>query len=42
MKALLREEISHKGLSVVVARRECIQTARRHASAKAKEQAAKA
>lgn len=36
MKELLRREINHPGLSVVVARRECIQTARRHASAKAK------
>lgn len=35
MKALFREEIEYKGLSVIVSRRECIQTARRHASAKA-------
>lgn len=34
MKALFREEIEYKGLSVIVSRRECIQTARRHASAK--------
>lgn len=33
---LFRKEIDYKGLSVVVARRECIQTARRHASAKKK------
>lgn len=32
--ALLREEIDYHGLSVVVCRRECIQTARRHAAAK--------
>lgn len=29
MTALLRREMDHPGLSVVVARRECIQTARR-------------
>lgn len=34
MTALFREEIDHKGLSVVVSRRECIQTARRHAAKK--------
>lgn len=31
MKALFLKEFNHKGLSVIVARRECIQTARRHA-----------
>ena len=31
---LFREEIDYKGLSVIVARRECIQTARRHAAKK--------
>ena len=36
MMALFREEIEYKGLSVVISRRECIQTARRHASQKAK------
>ena len=36
IKAMFLEEIEHKGLSVVVVRRECIQTARRHAAAKAK------
>lgn len=36
MKKLFKEEIDYPGLSVVVSRRECIQTARRHASAKAK------
>lgn len=30
MVALFKEAIDHKGLSVVVSRRECIQTARRH------------
>ncbi|MDE6231561.1 MAG: indolepyruvate ferredoxin oxidoreductase [Muribaculaceae bacterium] len=34
MKQLFKEEIEHKGLSVVISRRECIQTARRHAGAK--------
>ncbi len=38
---LLREEIEYPGLSVVICRRECIQTARRHAAAKAKEAAKK-
>ncbi|MDE6249701.1 MAG: indolepyruvate ferredoxin oxidoreductase, partial [Paramuribaculum sp.] len=37
MMALFKEEIDYPGLSVVVSRRECIQTARRHASAAAKE-----
>lgn len=36
MKKLFREEIEYKGLSVIISRRECIQTARRHASAKNK------
>ncbi len=34
MKALFTEEINHHGLSVVISRRECIQTARRHATKK--------
>lgn len=34
MKKLFREEIEYRGLSVIISRRECIQTARRHASAK--------
>lgn len=34
MKELFREEIEYPGLSVIISRRECIQTARRHASAK--------
>ena len=34
MKDLFREEINYNGLSVIISRRECIQTARRHASAK--------
>lgn len=36
MIKLFKEEIDYKGLSVVISRRECIQTARRHASAKKK------
>ena len=36
MKKLFREEIDYNGLSVIISRRECIQTARRHASAKKK------
>ncbi len=35
MKALFVKEFNHPGLSVIVSRRECIQTARRHAKAKA-------
>ena len=42
MKALFKEEIEYKGLSVIVCRRECIQTARRHAAAAAKAAAAAA
>lgn len=34
MKDLFREEINYPGLSVIISRRECIQTARRHASSK--------
>ena len=34
MVKMFREEIDHPGLSVVVSRRECIQTARRHATKK--------
>lgn len=34
MMKLFREEIDYPGLSVIISRRECIQTARRHASAK--------
>lgn len=34
MMQLLREEIDYPGLSVIVSRRECIQTARRHAAKK--------
>lgn len=36
MKALFREEFEFKGLSVIISRRECIQTARRHAAEAAK------
>ena len=32
MVRLFREEIDHQGVSVIVSRRECIQTARRNAS----------
>jgi len=31
MVALFRTEFDHNGLSVIVSRRECIQTAKRHA-----------
>lgn len=34
MKQLFKEEFDYPGLSVIISRRECIQTARRHASAK--------
>ncbi|MDE6489866.1 MAG: indolepyruvate ferredoxin oxidoreductase, partial [Muribaculaceae bacterium] len=34
MMAMIRSEVDYPGLSVIVSRRECIQTARRHASAK--------
>lgn len=34
MVELFKEEINHRGFSVIVSRRECIQTARRHASKK--------
>lgn len=34
MKELFREEIEYPGLSVIISRRECIQTARRHAGQK--------
>lgn len=36
IRDLFEEEINHNGLSVIISRRECIQTARRHAAAKAK------
>lgn len=36
MMAMFREEIEYRGVSVIVSRRECIQTARRHAAAKSK------
>ena len=36
MKKLFREEINYPGLSVIISRRECIQTARRHVSEKKK------
>ncbi|MCH5237093.1 MAG: indolepyruvate ferredoxin oxidoreductase [Muribaculaceae bacterium] len=34
MKKMFKEEIDYPGLSVIISRRECIQTARRHASSK--------
>lgn len=34
MKSLILQEFEHKGLSVIIARRECLQTARRHAKKK--------
>ncbi len=34
MKELFKKEFEHKGLSVIISRRECIQTARRHAKSK--------
>ena len=35
IKNILREEIAYNGVSVVIPRRECIQTAKRHAKARA-------
>ena len=35
IKATIREEIEYNGVSVIIPRRECIQTAKRHAKAKA-------
>lgn len=37
MKRLFISEMNYQGLSVIIARRECIQTARRHAKAKAQQ-----
>ena len=37
MKAMFREEIAYDGVSVVIPRRECIQTAKRHSAAKQKQ-----
>lgn len=34
LKQMIREEIAYDGVSVIIPRRECIQTAKRHASAK--------
>ena len=34
MKAMIREEIAYRGVSVIIPRRECIQTAKRHNAAK--------
>ncbi|MBR1882170.1 MAG: indolepyruvate ferredoxin oxidoreductase [Muribaculaceae bacterium] len=36
MERVIREEIEYKGVSVIIARRECIQTLKRHASQKSK------
>lgn len=36
LMAMMKEEIEYKGTSIIIARRECIQTARRHAAAAAK------
>ena len=37
MKAMLREEIAYDGVSVIIPRRECIQTAKRHNATKQKQ-----
>ena len=34
LKAMIREEIAYRGVSVIIPRRECIQTAKRHNAAK--------
>ena len=34
IKAIIKEEIEYKGLSVIIPRRECIQTFKRHAKEK--------
>ena len=39
IKAILREEINYPGVSVVIARRECLQTLKRHLKAAKKQQA---
>ena len=36
MEKTIDEELNYHGVSVIIARRECIQTAKRHAKAKAK------
>jgi indolepyruvate ferredoxin oxidoreductase alpha subunit len=36
MERVIREEIEYRGVSVIIARRECIQTLKRHAAAAAK------
>ena len=36
LKAMIREEIAYPGVSVIIPRRECIQTAKRHNKAKNK------
>ena len=37
MKAMLREEIAFDGVSVIIPRRECIQTTKRHNATKQKQ-----
>lgn len=37
MEKIIREEVEYHGVSVIVSRRECIQTAKRHAAERAKE-----
>ena len=37
MKAIIREEIAYDGVSVIIPRRECIQTAKRHNATKQKQ-----
>ena len=39
--AILREEINYKGVSVIIPRRECIQTLKRHHQAKLKNESSK-
>jgi indolepyruvate ferredoxin oxidoreductase alpha subunit len=39
---ILREELAHEGLSVVILVRECIETARTHKQARARQEAATA
>ncbi len=38
LKRIIREEIAYSGVSVIIPRRECIQTAKRHTAAKRSEQ----
>ena len=36
LKRMIREEIEYRGVSVIIPRRECIQTAKRHAAERMK------